>query len=70
MKNRGKPDMADKNRVPSEPSFTWDINGRVIKNRGGRPRKDGTRADNSTTYKEMGFSKRQAARTRFLASFY
>jgi hypothetical protein len=61
--------MTDKNRVPPEPSFTFDADGFVVKNRGGRPRKDGTRADNATTLKEMGISKRDAARMRFYASF-
>jgi len=57
------------NGVPPGPSFTFDAHDHLIKNRGGRPRKDGTRADNSTTLKEMGISKRDAARMRFYASF-
>lgn len=36
-------------------------------NRGGRPRKDGTRGDNSMTLREAGFSKRDAARARRMA---
>jgi hypothetical protein len=38
------------------------------KNRGGRPRRDGTRADDRTTYKDLGISKRDAARLRLYAS--
>ena len=34
------------------------------RNRGGRPRKDGTRADTSPTWAEAGFSKRTAAKIR------
>jgi hypothetical protein len=53
--------MAEKNRVRPEPSFA--------KNRGGRPRKDGTRADNAKTYAEIGISKRLAAEARLYASY-
>jgi hypothetical protein len=52
--------MTDKNRVPPGPGF--------IKNRGGRPRKDGTRADNSTTLAQLGVDKRTAALARLYAS--
>jgi hypothetical protein len=34
------------------------------RNRGGRPRKDGTRADTTPTWAEAGFSKRTAAKIR------
>jgi hypothetical protein len=59
----------DENEVPAGPGFTFDADGHIVKNRGGRPRKDGTRADTSTTFKEMGFSKRDVARMRLLASY-
>lgn len=36
-------------------------------NRGGRPRKDGTRADDRTTLKDLGIGKREAARMRLFA---
>jgi hypothetical protein len=53
--------MPEKNRVPPRPSF--------IKNRGGRPRKDGTRPDSAKTYAEYGISKRMAAECRLYASY-
>jgi hypothetical protein len=37
------------------------------RNRGGRPRRDGSRADTRPTYADAGFSKREAARMRALA---
>jgi hypothetical protein len=53
----------DKNRVPPRPSFSAGG-----KNRGGRPRKDGTRADNSATLAELGINKRVADDARLYAS--
>lgn len=61
------------NRVPPDSSFEDSplykavLNGKGL-NRGGRPRKDGTRADNSVTLKELGLSKRMAADARLYAS--
>ena len=37
-------------------------------NRGGRPRKDGTHADTAMTWREAGFSKRDAAQMRRLGA--
>jgi hypothetical protein len=56
--------MIDKNRVPPEPSLF--STGRL--NRGGRPRKDGTRPDNAKTLADLGISKRRAALARKYAS--
>jgi hypothetical protein len=49
-----------KNRIPPRPCF--------VKNRGGRPRKDGTRADNAVTLADLGITKRYAALARLYAS--
>ena len=48
--------MKRENRVPAGPGL----------NRGGRPRKDGTKTDPSLTYKDLSISKREAARMRRL----
>jgi hypothetical protein len=56
--------MTDKNRVPPGPSLF--STGRL--NRGGRPRKDGTRPDNAKTLADLGISKRMAALARLYAS--
>jgi hypothetical protein len=52
--------MPDRNQSPPGPG--------IIKNRGGRPRNDGTRADNAKTLAELGISKRMAALARLYAS--
>jgi hypothetical protein len=51
---------ANQNRAPPEPTFK--------KNRGGRPRRDGTRADPAKTLADHGISKRRAALARLYAS--
>jgi hypothetical protein len=69
--------MVDKNRVPSDSSFHTDIAdtplGKAVanglgQNRGGRPRKDGTRANKALTCKELGLSKRFMTDARLYAS--
>ena len=54
-----------RNPVSEEDAFAALAAGR--RNRGGRPRKDGSRADTSATLAEAGFSKRTAARMRAMA---
>jgi|ERR1700686_551627 hypothetical protein len=50
----------NKNRMPPKPG--------LVKNRGGRPRKDGTLADPAKTLADHGISKRRAALARLYAS--
>jgi hypothetical protein len=52
--------VSNKNRAPPGPGF--------VKNRGGRPHKDGTRADSAKTLADHGISKRRAALARLYAS--
>ena len=67
--------MADKNRVRPDSSFPDTPLGKATLastaarlNRGGRPRKDGSRADDGITLKELGLTKRMAADARLYAS--
>ncbi len=51
----------------SEPDISWVFRAGLGRNGGGRPRKDGSRADTRPTLADAGFSKSVAARMRALA---
>ena len=51
----------------SEPDISWVFRGGLGHNVGGRPRKDGSRADARPTLADAGWSKRDVARMRLLA---